>query len=268
MSRFFLLLILGLCLPYIASELSKYVFNTGIHDRSGYGNGDEDGSVSHESSEETESTSYGDEDFSSSSISDENIENRKSTSESTSEESASDSKSCEKPRESCQDPSGKSGLYISNGAVNTDDTVLKPPSSICDCETGSRQFFTSVSSSTTTIRLAITNKEISYALDSSDAACPELCIRDDKNQFWIPTKDSVAYIASRCIGTYCYNDMGLESGELTRVGGTETFTDTTADIDSAQIGGGGTYMKVEAISCQGCEWISKEETSKCFARPT
>ena len=104
MSRFFLLLILGLCLPYIASELSKYVFNTGIHDRSGYGNGDESGSVSHESSEETESTSYGDEDFSSSSASDENIKNlkyiSKSTSESTSEESDSDSKSCETQRES------------------------------------------------------------------------------------------------------------------------------------------------------------------------
>ena len=64
--------------------------------------------------------------------------------------------------------------------------------------------------------------------------------------------------------------MGLESGELTLVGGSETFTDTTANIDTTPIGGApaGTYMKVEAISCQGCEWISKEETSKCFARAT
>uniref|UniRef100_A0A914EFD5 Uncharacterized protein n=1 Tax=Acrobeloides nanus TaxID=290746 RepID=A0A914EFD5_9BILA len=45
--------------------------------------------------------------------------------------------------------------------------------------------------------------------------------------------------------------------------------DTTADIDTAQILiASGMYMKVEAISCQGCEWISKEETSKCFARAT
>uniref|UniRef100_A0A914C2K7 Uncharacterized protein n=1 Tax=Acrobeloides nanus TaxID=290746 RepID=A0A914C2K7_9BILA len=184
------------------------------------------------------------------------------------------SKSCEippeqpEPREEC--PAAQPNwvpLFVGHGVVAWSGKLMQVqnPKAICDCDTSSKLYYADILEvHPNYLKQVETYNKLTYTLNNKQG-CPQMCIRTTDGKFWEATESDpvVVLIATYCEGSICYNYAGLESGTLKH--DANEFKPTTTNNNQNNMGESSAYLKVDAISCQGCAMIAEEATEQCYA---